>query len=392
MARARRGRGEGGICQMPSGRWFSEISLGFDGNGKRRRKRIYGDTKADVQAELRKVQEQAGQGRVPNAGSLTVGQVMDRWLEANKPAWAAATHESHSQLNRNHIKPRLGGVRLSLLTALHVQDAMSGFEKDGMSAANRRHVLVTLRGGLGWADEMGLIGSNPAARVPLPQKPAHRSHGLTFDQIGDFLLAAKADRLYPLYVLAVDSGARQGELLGLEWRDVDFNRSAIAIRQSLEEVKGHLRLKPPKTKAGVRTIAISPTALDALQAHRKAMLAEGHCRPDAPVFCGPRQGLHLRKSDIFRRSFAPILNRAKLRFRFHELRHASASLLLADGQDVKTVQARLGHSAAAVTMDIYAHAIDRGQGQAAGRMDSIFKAATDAAEKAAEARKAANGY
>jgi integrase len=189
----------------------------------------------------------------------------------------------------------------------------------------------------------------------------------------------------------VDTGARQGELLGLEWRDVDLNRSTITIRQSLEEVKGHLLLKPPKTKAGVRTIVISATAQDALQSHRKAMLAEGHCRPDAPVFCGPRRGLHLRKSDVFRRSFSPILNRAGVKFRFHELRHASATLLLADGQDVKTVQARLGHSAA-VTMDIYAHAIDRGQGQAAGRMNTIFKSAADAAKKDAEGRTVANGY
>jgi integrase len=104
------------------------------------------------------------------------------------------------------------------------------------------------------------------------------------------------------------------------------------------------------------------------------MLGEGHCTPETPVFCGSRRGQWLRKSDVFRHSFAPILKRAKLKFRFHDLRHASASLLLADGVDVKTVQSRLGHSAAAVTMDIYAHALDRGQQTAADKMQTLLTA------------------
>ncbi|MBA4066424.1 MAG: hypothetical protein C0501_22465 [Isosphaera sp.] len=102
------------------------------------------------------------------------------------------------------------------------------------------------------------------------------------------------------------------------------------------------------------------------------MLAEGRCTPDTPVFCGSRRGQWLRKSDVYRHSFAPILKRAGLKFRFHDLRHASASLLLASGVDVKTVQSRLGHSAAAVTLDIYAHAIDRGQQTAADAMQGIL--------------------
>jgi integrase len=117
---------------------------------------------------------------------------------------------------------------------------------------------------------------------------------------------------------------------------------------------------------------LSPATTDALAENRKAMLAEVHCSPDAPVFCGPRAGSWLQKSDMYRHSFEPILKRAGIRFRFHDLRQASASLLLADGVDIKTVQVRLGHTAAALTLDIYAHPLDRGQQTAADKMQALL--------------------
>ena len=139
--------------------------------------------------------------------------------------------------------------------------------------------------------------------------------------------------------------------------DIDTERGTVRVNKSLEEVGGNLAIKAPKTPSSIRTVKLSTTTMNALEEHRRAMLAEGHCTPDAPVFCGPRSGTWLRKSDVFRHSFAPILKRASLKFRFHDLRHASATLLLADGVDIKTVQSRLGHSAAAVTLDVYAAAI-----------------------------------
>jgi integrase len=213
-----------------------------------------------------------------------------------------------------------------------------------------------------------------ATAVPLPTKPKHRSEGIDAEQVAAFLDAAKTDRLYPMYLVAIDGGLRQGELLGLVWRDLDLDRKTVRVSRSLEEVGGKLATKAPKTASSIRTVKLSATTVDALKDHRKAMLAEGHCTSDAPVFGGVRRGQWLRKSDVYRHSFAPILKRAGLKFRFHDLRHASASLLLAAGQDVKTVQLRLGHSAAAITMDVYAHALDRGQDAAAARMQSILTA------------------
>ena len=109
--RSRRGRFEGAIGQQ-HGRWYADISLGFDGNGKRIRRRVYGDSKRDVQDKLRKLQEQAVQGGVPRSGTMKVGDLFTAWLEAMKPAWTLGTHSGHEQHVRNHLRPRLGGVRL----------------------------------------------------------------------------------------------------------------------------------------------------------------------------------------------------------------------------------------------------------------------------------------
>ena len=187
-------------------------------------------------------------------------------------------------------------------------------------------------------------------------------------------IEARPDRLLYLYLVAIDGGLRQGELLAVTWKDIDAIRGTVRVNKALEEVGGTLTVKSPKTKSSERTVKLSTTTTDALAEHRRAMMAEGHCTPDGPVFCGPRAGTWLRKADVYRQSFAKILKRAGLKFRFHDLRHASASLLLAGGVDVKTVQSRLGHSAAAVTMDIYAHALDRGQQTAADAMQGILTA------------------
>jgi integrase len=273
-------------------------------------------------------------------------------------------------------------VRLTLLSALHVQNMMNTMEKNEVSTAMRRHVLVTLRAALSFATKMNLIAANAASFVPLPAKNRHQSEGLTPEQIGAFIEAAKGDRLYALYLLAIDAGLRQDELLSLYWRDLDLERGTVRINKALEEVSGQLRIKAPKTKSSKRTVKLSAATVEALDVHRMAMLAEGHWTPDAPVFCGSRRGQWLRKSDIYRHSFAPILERAGLKFRFHDLRHASATLLLSGGVDVKTVQARLGHSAAAITLDVYGHALDRDQQTAADKMQLLLTAKPKRSEAA----------
>ncbi|MFO0852700.1 MAG: tyrosine-type recombinase/integrase [Gemmataceae bacterium] len=370
--KARRGRGEGSVNELPSGRWYAEISLGFDGAGKRIRRRAYAATKRDAQAALRRLQAEADRGGVPAPGALTVGRLVDDWLAAMKATWEDGTYDTHSRNWRNHARLPLGGVRLAKLTPSHVLHLMKTLDANGVSPAMRRQVLVTVRAALEYAVRVGLAAHNPAARVPLPAKPKGQAAGVSHEEVLKFLAAAVGDRLYALYPLAVDSGLRESELLGMTWRHVDLDRGTVAVVQALEEVSGRLKLKVPKTRTGTRSLTLSPVTVAALAGHRQAMLSEGHCTPDTPVFCGVRSGSWMRKADVWRQSFDKIRQRAGTTFHFHMMRHASASLLLAHGADVKTVQSRLGHSTAATTMDVYAHALDRGQQKAADLMTGIL--------------------
>ncbi len=201
------------------------------------------------------------------AGGLTVGDLLDRWLEAMRPTWARGTHASHDQHVRNHLRRLVGGLRLAKFLATHVQHLTATMEGEGAPASMRRHVAVTLRAALQYAVAAGLAVENVAKRVPLPMKPKHRSEGITLEEVAAFLAAAASGRLYAIYVLAVDSGLRQGELLALTWKDIDFARNRV------------LAVKPPKTASAVRSVEVSLFTLEALDAHRKAMLAEGHGQP-----------------------------------------------------------------------------------------------------------------
>src|SRR5262249_13944173 len=160
--------------------------------------------------------------------------------------------------------------------------------------------------------------------VPLPSIPKRQMSVYDREQVGRFLAAAETDRLYPLYVLALDSGMRQGELFGLQWTDFDFGSGAVLVQRSLEEIQGRLRLKEVKTAKARRRIDLSRFAVGVLHEHRKAMLAIGRDVKAGPVFTDT-QGGWLRKSNVQRYSFIPLLKRAGLpRIRFHDLRHTCA--------------------------------------------------------------------
>jgi integrase len=193
------------------------------------------------------------------------------------------------------------------------------------------------------------------------------------DQVQRFLREAQQDRLFALYAFLLDSGAREGEAFGLRWMNIDWTGRAVHIVRQLEEVKGTLQLKELKTKKSKRRVALTSFTMEALEQHRKAMLAEGNYRLDGPVFCDI-QGGWLRKSNVLRRSFRPILKRAKLpQIRPYDLRHSSATLLLLAGEDSRIVAERLGHSTTRLTQDTYQHVLPGMQERAASKLDALFR-------------------
>lgn len=195
---------------------------------------------------------------------------------------------------------------------------------------------------------------------------------LTPEQVNALLMAAREDRFYALYVLAVTTGLRQGELLGLQWSDVALEGAALHVRHALHELAGRLWLDQPKTTKARRTVDLSAVAVVALRQHYKRMLAERN--PPEFVFCDTHGGL-VRKSNLIRRSFLPLLKRAGLpRIRFHDLRHTAATLLLLQGVHPKVVQERLGHSQISITLDTYSHVLPSMGRGAAAKLDALLDA------------------
>jgi integrase len=373
MGRKRRGRGEGSIYQRADGLYVSSVSLGYDGTGKRRRKTVYGRTKVEVQEKLRQVQTDAANGRVLDSENITLGTFLGRWLETTaKPKLKPTTVLRYDQLIAGHLIPHLGGVRLGKLSVAHVEHLYAAMAAAGASADARHKAGVVLGTALRHAVRLRLLPANPVPDMPKPKPVRKEIHPFDADLVGRFLAAAKADRLYALYVLALDSGMRQGELFGLQWEDFDWASGTVQVRHGLEEIKGQLRLKDVKTKHGRRRIKLAPSTLDALHDHRKTVLAAGHA--GGPVFCDSAGGW-LRKSNVARRSFGPTLKRAGLpAIRFHDLRHTTATLLLLANVNPKVVSERLGHSKIQVTLDTYSHLLPTMQDGAADQMERLLHA------------------
>ena len=222
--------------------------------------------------------------------------------------------------------------------------------------------------------------SNLPGGAEAPAAPRREFRTLSPGEAARFLKAALSDRLYGLHVLALHTGMRLGELLGLRWADVDLNGAVLSVRQQVYRLAGEWHYSEPKTAAGRRTISLSASAVEALRVCRlrqnEERLQASAWEDNDLVFCN-RLGRPLEKATLLRRSFWPALERAGLpRIRFHDLRHTAASLLLAEGVHPKIVQERLGHSSISMTMDTYSHVTPNLQAEAAERMDRLLAASS----------------
>jgi integrase len=373
VTRSRRGYGEGSVYQRPDGRWCAILSAGYDGNGKRIRRTVYGDTKKEAQDKLTKLQSSKLTGSLSPKSRLTVAQFLERWLQdVARLAVSHGTFVNYSGIVANHIGPRIGGVALQKLTPAHVQNLYAEIERSGAGPHARKLAHCVLHVAFKYAVRAGLASRNVCEAVD-PPKITRRSM-LTFDvaQAIKFLAAAQGEPHEALYWVALTTGLRLGELFGLQWRDIDLKAGTLSVCRSQSDVKGKLELKEPKTARGRRQVTLDADVVALLWRHRTAMLAAGHGGADR-VFCNSEGG-PLRRPDFHRRSFKPLLKRAGLpNIRFHDLRHTSATLLLSQGVHPKIVQERLGHSQISVTLDVYSHVMPGMQRDASDRLGELLR-------------------
>jgi integrase len=373
MARKRRGRGEGGVYQRADSLWVGTISLGYNTEGKRLRKTVYGATKKEAQEALRKLQNDAASGVDLTVEKLTLGAWLTRWLAMVKPAVEPNTYRFYERQARIHLTPHLGHIQLSKLGAVHVQGWYSTLAAAGVQAATQRKAGLTLTVALNEAVRLNLVPGNVAQKVRKPKATPSEVEVFDPEQVGRFLQAARDSRHYAFYLTALDSGARPGELLALMWEDVDFEGGFLSITKSLEDIDGHVRVKATKTAKGRRRIDLSTETLAVLAEHRKAALAAG--RIASPVFASLTGG-YLLQGNLLRDSFRPLLKKAGLpSVGLYVLRHTCATLLLLADVPAKVVSERLGHSRIGITLDTYSHVLPTMQKKAASVLGQILGAA-----------------
>jgi integrase len=324
-------------------------------------------------AEQGQIRDDHARGVLSDTTRENLGTYLERWLtNVQKPRLAESTHILQDGLRRNHVEPYpVARVRLDRLAPDHFDQLLADLERKGVGARVRQQVHALLRRALRDAVRRRTLTVNPLDAVYVPRAPRGKINPLTSRQVRKILKAARADRYEALFILGLTTGARQGELFGLLWGDVDLERGTIQIRRSQREVAGRIELVEPKTAKSRRRIALGANATLALRRHRERLGAIPH--PKARVFTA-RDGGPIRRSNFLRRDWAALLKRAKVApISWKDAtRHTMATLALAENVHPKLVQERLGHSRISTTLDIYSHAIPDLQEEAAATLDRFL--------------------
>lgn len=378
----RRGNGEGSVSCRKGGGWVAQYYA--EVGGVRKRRTLYARTRGEAAAKLAKAIADRDGGFVVDAGKLTVGEYLDRWLSdglsplVGAGKMAHCTYVRYEGITRKHLKPALSHVKLRNLSRPQVRKLYAEKART-LSARSVDYVHVNLQKALSQAMRDDLIPRNVATgERPRSSRQREEVKVLSPAEARALLYAARGTRNEALYV----AGLRQGELLGLRWMDVSLagETGRLSVRRSLKKVEGGLAFGPPKNAASRRGVPLNRTAASALRDHRKRrneerLRAPGDAWKDHNLVFPNRSGHPTDHNNLYRREYLPLLAPAGLAgegFTLHSLRHAFAMALLSRKEHPKKVQALLGHSSITQTMDTYSHLIDDIGGDAVDGLDEAF--------------------
>lgn len=332
--------------------------------------------------EARKLARQVEEGRYSELANMPLGDFLDRWLEDYvKVHNRQKTYESYEMLIRVHIKPALGKIKIGKLKPLDIQrfyaQKLAGPRADGkagkLSPTTIKRMHEVLRSAFGQAIRWEMIDKSPLQGVTPPKAEEQIPTVWTQEQCVAFLDAAREHRLFAAFFLALTTGLRRGELLGLMWQDVNFEHHYLSVQRSLLRSQGRLVIQDVKTKSSRRLVVLPEITVKVLDEHLKRQMEERSLYAEAYrdmglVFCAPDGGP--QDPDNFRRTFNMLIEKAGVpKIRIHDLRHTHATLLLAAGMHPKIVSERLGHAEITTTMNTYSHILPSMQRQAAEVMD-----------------------
>ncbi len=371
---AKRGHGEGSIFRRKSdGRWSAILTVG---DGKR--KYFYGATRKEVQDKLKQAQRDLDQGKLIIGPHQPLSHFLDHWLEdVHKPTIRQSSYIKYRRFLDRHILPALGTLPVNKVTPQHIQGLYGQLTKAGLSGVTIRSIHGLLHRALATALRWNLVSSNACDAVTLPRYAPAAARPLSRDEIRRLLDAARGHTLEALLTLAVTTGMREGELLGLRWPDIDFQHASLSLQRTVSYLSGHGFVEhEPKTASGKRRVALSGRVLETLTRHRERQrqlrATAGPSWQDRDlVFC-TATGNYIHPGNLIR-TFRQVLAKASLpRIRFHDLRHSAATMLLSQGIHPKVVQELLGHRTITMTMDTYSHVLPSLQQEAMQQWDTLL--------------------
>ena len=361
-------------------RLFWELPTGPDGKRRRETRTIHG-TWQEAQAAWARRKREIDAGQATEPARMTLGELADRWLRdvVAIRTQEAATLDSYDQQVRVHIKPDIGHLRIGKIRPQHLQSyyarLLTEGRKDGkpggLAPRTIRYIHSLLRDILGQAVRWGMIPVNPADLVDPPADRQKEARFWTPEQASRFLAALEGHRLAALWLLAILTGLREGELIGLRWSDVDLETGTLSVAQALKRVAK--KFGAPKSANSRRTMALAHDAIEALRAHRlqqaQARLKLGPEWEDHGLVFTTRQGRPLMESNLLKMQHRLCDQAGVPYIPIHGMRHTHGTALVAAGVDPKTVQARLGHQSASFTMQTYVHPLTAADKDAARRVE-----------------------
>jgi len=341
----------------------------YDNRGKRRWQTLKkGTTQKQAKKKLREIEDQLDRGVfIPVSDVPKFNDVAKNWLEYKKANVRGSTYHGYKSHLDNHFD-FVNELKINRIRVATVEKFISNRREKKVSLATIRKLLITFGQVMKYAIRHRLIDHNPVSECERPRGQGREqekaSRVLTPDEINSLLDATANKQYRMLFMLAAMTGARQGELLGLKWIDILWDSNQIHIQRTYNNGAWYR----PKSKYSNRKVDVGYMVMTELKKWKLA------CPPNELQLLFPNEsGGPLNHGTVYRKHFWPALDEAKLpRIRFHDLRHTYASLLIAQGENIKYIQKQLGHSKPTVTLDIYAHLFDENNPDAAQRLDDLI--------------------
>jgi len=353
----RRPKGDGSIQKLAKDKYKIQITIGYDQAGRQIRKSFTGKTQREVIAMLNQFKSEQQLGTLVAPTAITMRDYIARWLASKKINVKAKSYSTYKFSCEKHIIPTLGDLKIQKISTSILNDYFVAKATAGLALASLAQHRAILSGIMTLALSEGIIGINPVTLVSSIPKTRARQVVLSDEQMRKLLDVARNYKsvrqdmglhcIYHILLLALATGMRRGELLALQWRDIDLTHNILSIVDNLVEIEGKQVLGTPKSNNGVRSFSVEPKVLQVLKAE----------------LWTPKEGLVFQKGEGMYISFTNLTSAYKRclvlagiprEVRLHDLRHTHVTHLLSNHYDVKLVSQRIGDDPKTV-MNTYAH-------------------------------------